>query len=86
MYLPCRRWEGKKVHCRKVHGTRDERRAMGLGPCTECFSCHGCRQKLLETMTVCSRCHGNTTEVGGPSRGHWCGSCLRDRVGELRIC
>eukprot|EP00798_Chlamydomonas_sp_ICE-L_P030731 gene30731-35767_t len=49
--------------------------------CSECTTCHFCRQKTVDAKTRCG-CRRFKGLPGGPSRGQWCGMCLSARMGE----
>ena len=63
---------GGKVWCKDVHGQG----------CTECTSCHFCRQKTADVKTTCQCARWKKTPPGGRGRGAWCGWCLEMRMGE----
>ena len=63
---------GSKTWCKDVHGPG----------CTECTSCHFCRQKTSDVKTRCQCGEWRKQPPGGRGRGAWCGWCLEMRVGE----
>jgi len=63
---------GSKVWCKDVHGPG----------CTECTSCHFCRQKTTDRKTTCQCGFWKRAPEGGRGRGVWCGWCLEMRMGE----
>lgn len=76
-------WDKEKV--RPIRLTRDSPwpvsapRDLPLSPCVlslQGSSCHQCRQKTLDTKTICRSgfCVG--------AKGQFCGPCLKNRYGE----
>ena len=63
---------GGKTWCKDVHGPG----------CTECTSCHFCRQKTTDVKTTCACGSWRRAPEGGRGRGSWCGWCLEMRIGE----
>lgn len=75
-------WEREAIHfkrvpsgpyCKHVHGKN----------CTQCVTCHFCRQKWASPKTFCPCANsGRKGLVGGEQRGAWCQKCLEGRMGE----
>ena len=63
-----------KVWCKDIH-------PAGV-TCTECTSCHFCRQKSCDVKTTCQCATWAKAPEGGRGRGSWCGWCLEMRMGE----
>jgi len=60
-----------KAMLKKIHYRGTKKYNTTLGTC-----CHQCRQKTMDTKTICRS--GNCVGI----RGKFCGSCLRGRYGE----
>ncbi|PRW59310.1 Cell division cycle-associated 7 [Chlorella sorokiniana] len=75
-------WEPEaRQWCKDIHRKRD--RDGRPIRCTQCTTCHWCRQKTPQVKTECSACHANRDNVyGGPYAGVICGNCLWTRFGE----